>query len=547
MEDICRNIQEQILELITDTLPAEKAAELRHHISQCPACSKYLRALQGDDKLLSDFVEVMQQTVARLESNVIDALNREPSEKPISSVSIWRIIMKSRVTRFATATAVIIIAVLIGMYQFGGSIDGATPAFADIVRPILTARTATFKIAVNLIKGQPSQVFEGMFMEPGRMRQEMEGEVIAIIDMQEGKIVILMPEEKTAMVMEVENMPDENKEQSQVNMFFEIRRRIKQAQDDEDKSVEFLGEQEIDGRTAIGYRAQEAGQDMVVWADSESLLPIRIESSISIMMDRQITVIMYDFALDIELDESLFSLEIPEGYTVQTMQMDVSRPKEEDLIEMFRLWTETTDGRFPSALDMNSIRGFIEAPLEERKEAIEFDEDQELSFKQVHEEFSRISQQWQELTLPRRQLWEEYKKSSEPEERKNRLQQWREEYKKTSQREKELLQKMKEMRKPMNEAMEREREAIKRRYEKFDKPLPQLVQETQNTMTLIVRGIMFAQMLPADSDWHYAGKDVKLGDVNTAIFWYRPANSETYRVIYGDLSIKDVAPENLPK
>ena len=99
----------------------------------------------------------------------------------------------------------------------------------------------------------------------------------------------------------------------------------------------------------------------------------------------------------------------------------------------------------------------------------------------------------------------------------------------------------------MNEAREREREAIKRLYEKFDKPLPQLVQETQNTMTLIVRGIMFAQMLPADSDWHYAGKDVKLGDVNTAIFWYRPANSETYRVIYGDLSVKDVAPENLSK
>ena len=546
MENTCENIQEQILELITGDLSAEKAAELRHHISRCSACSKYLKALQGDDRLLGDFVEVMQPTVAGLEQNVIGTLNRSTSDKAANFASIWRIIMESKITKLAAAAAIVIV-VLIGIHQFGGSIDGATPAFADIVRPILTARTATFKIAVNMIKGQPSQVFKGMFMEPGRMRQEMEGEVIAIIDMQEGKIVTLMPEEKTAMVMEVENIPDENKYQNQVNMFFEIRRRIKQAQDDEDKSVEFLGEQEIDGRTAIGYRAQEAGQDVVVWADSESLLPIRIESSMPIMMDRQITVIMYDFALDIALDESLFSLEIPEGYTVQTMQMDVSRPKEEDLLEMFRLWTETTDGRFPSALDVNSIREFIEAPLEERKEAIEFDEDQELSFKQVHEEFSRISQQWQELTLPRRQLWEEYKKSSEPEERKERLQQWREEYKKTSQREKELLQEMKEMRKPMNEAMEREREAIKRWYEKFDKPLPQLAQEIQNTMTLIVRGIMFAQMLPADSDWHYAGKDVKLGDVDTAIFWHRPADSETYRVIYGDLSVKDVAPENLPK
>ena len=42
-------------------------------------------------------------------------------------------------------------------------------------------------------------------------------------------------------------------------------------------------------------------------------------------------------------------------------------------------------------------------------------------------------------------------------------------------------------------------------------------------------------------------KDVKLGDADKAIFWYRPKGAEKYRVIYGDLSVKDVAPENLPK
>ena len=43
------------------------------------------------------------------------------------------------------------------------------------------------------------------------------------------------------------------------------------------------------------------------------------------------------------------------------------------------------------------------------------------------------------------------------------------------------------------------------------------------------------------------GKGVKLGDVNTAIFWYRPAGSQTYHVIYGDLSIKDAAEADLPR
>jgi outer membrane lipoprotein-sorting protein len=61
------------------------------------------------------------------------------------------------------------------------------------------------------------------------------------------------------------------------------------------------------------------------------------------------------------------------------------------------------------------------------------------------------------------------------------------------------------------------------------------------------RGIMFVAQLPAESNWRYTGENVKYGDVNTPIFWYRPKGSEIYRVIYGDLSVKKVAEENLPK
>jgi hypothetical protein len=61
------------------------------------------------------------------------------------------------------------------------------------------------------------------------------------------------------------------------------------------------------------------------------------------------------------------------------------------------------------------------------------------------------------------------------------------------------------------------------------------------------RGMMFATLLSAESNSHYAGQNVKHGDADTAIFWYQPEGSETYRVIYGDLSVKDVAPENLPQ
>jgi hypothetical protein len=61
------------------------------------------------------------------------------------------------------------------------------------------------------------------------------------------------------------------------------------------------------------------------------------------------------------------------------------------------------------------------------------------------------------------------------------------------------------------------------------------------------RAMFFLQTLEIDGKYHYAGKGVKLGDADKAIFWYRPKGAEKYRVIYGDLSVKDVSKEDLPK
>jgi hypothetical protein len=63
-----------------------------------------------------------------------------------------------------------------------------------------------------------------------------------------------------------------------------------------------------------------------------------------------------------------------------------------------------------------------------------------------------------------------------------------------------------------------------------------------------VRGLTFLQVVAANGcDWHYAGRGVKLGDSEKAVFWYQPKDSNIYRVIYGDLSVEDVLPEDLPK
>jgi outer membrane lipoprotein-sorting protein len=59
----------------------------------------------------------------------------------------------------------------------------------------------------------------------------------------------------------------------------------------------------------------------------------------------------------------------------------------------------------------------------------------------------------------------------------------------------------------------------------------------------------FAECNTAADSFRYLGKGVKLGDKDRIVCWYKLKNAKdpnTYRVVYGDLSVKDVAPDDLP-
>ncbi|MCX5644725.1 MAG: DUF2092 domain-containing protein [Phycisphaerae bacterium] len=63
---------------------------------------------------------------------------------------------------------------------------------------------------------------------------------------------------------------------------------------------------------------------------------------------------------------------------------------------------------------------------------------------------------------------------------------------------------------------------------------------------VMYRGMVFVGRLPGGT-WRYAGQNVRSGDPLAPIFWYQPAGSATWRVIYADLHVANVPPENLPK
>jgi outer membrane lipoprotein-sorting protein len=64
---------------------------------------------------------------------------------------------------------------------------------------------------------------------------------------------------------------------------------------------------------------------------------------------------------------------------------------------------------------------------------------------------------------------------------------------------------------------------------------------------LMFNALLFVARQPADSNWRYMGENVKFGTPDKPIFWYRPAGSENYRVIYADLTVHEMAEDQLPK
>lgn len=72
------------------------------------------------------------------------------------------------------------------------------------------------------------------------------------------------------------------------------------------------------------------------------------------------------------------------------------------------------------------------------------------------------------------------------------------------------------------------------------------LQITMESTNKLMRGWFFVRQLGPQNDWHYLGKGVRLGAADTPVFWYKPDGSDTYRVVYGDLDVRDVAPEDLP-
>ena len=135
----------------------------------------------------------------RVLNNVMETLDElEKKESAVIEPNIWRLVMRTRVAKLAAA-AVIIIAVTLGMSEFLGP---SSIAWADVVEPLLNARTAVLDIIVGA-DGNDTVIHDEIM--DSRIRRTVSNIVgpDIIIDLDQQKMLTLEHDKKTAVTIEL--------------------------------------------------------------------------------------------------------------------------------------------------------------------------------------------------------------------------------------------------------------------------------------------------------------------------------------------------------
>jgi len=235
------------------------------------------------------------------------------------SDSKWRLIMNSKITR-TVAAAIILIAAGVAINQLGGTLDGTSVVWAQVVEQLNTHTRYKRRQRVVREEGPAAPSMVVYHLNLSLRRQEVEDGSIHVIDMRgEDSITLeLHPAQKKAFLTRVKGRGPRKDPDI-----------IAKVQQFEQASTERLGTKKKDGKTLHGFRyVPNKYNDYTVWVDPETKLPVEIELKHPTAKQ---TIFMDDFEFDFDLDESAFSTEVPVGYEVETTIIDY-RPFEPGVV-----------------------------------------------------------------------------------------------------------------------------------------------------------------------------------------------------------------------
>lgn len=433
----CREFLKRMPELLDRDPDPAAANDLMEHASVCQKCAAELDAAMSALSAVSPSI-ILKASPGLKERTMKQILALDSQSNTVKPASTGRRLLIVHPWRYAAAAAAALAIILVSTFK-----GGSSNAFAQVMEKIRKVSACTYTMT-TIAEGMPKTQTKTFYKDSGRMRMETAvlgmpaAAAASIIDVGRKKLILLMPLTKQCISYDLTGDLSASQQGSNMSLFEELRRIP-------DSGAQSIGTKEIGGIKAEGFHASQSGMSYVIWADPDTrwILLVEFESENIKGMKGE----MSDFDFDAQLDDSLFSVDPPPGYTVTDSQtLKVEKPSEEVFIRFLRNWAENTEGDlFLPSLDGAGLK---KSGMSRKKTAPPFP--------------ALMSQEFMQLNH-------------------------------------------------------------------------------ENTLAL-----MFAMMMTRENDFHYAGEGVSLGDAQKPICWYKPTGAQNYRVIYGDLSVRDTAPGDLP-
>ena len=262
-------------------------------------------------------------------------MSDEQASCSIGAFDIWRIIMKSRITKLAAA---VIIIGIIGLHLFNNSINGTSVVWADVAERLEKVSSYKAKADRALTEtGQDEPFFECEILryfspDHGSIEKSyVDGELVmlAYCSISEKAAIIVFPQNKMycrfdlneELLLVVEYINPANTDG--IMKLFGSERCIR------------LGSREIDGVRTEGFEVKDVKlfsqlprfllnpEDINIrlWVNNETLLPVRIEGEgfvgkgvMTGFKEFRYKEVMHSIEYDVEIDESIFDPNIPDDY-----------------------------------------------------------------------------------------------------------------------------------------------------------------------------------------------------------------------------------------
>lgn len=284
------------------------------------------------EKQLENAYKIFKNDHERLRKNMIDSIREQQVEyepepeqtivpnRKSSGPSIGEIIMNNRI--FKIAAGIIIVGIIaITLKILTGTNTVASIAFGDVLEHI-HGKSYTFDMSF-VGEDQVQGTNKCMMLQPGIVRidtPEIWGGITSLSNFNTGDRVMIIHGQKT--VMNLKDIPEIGENAQDIGPFAMLANPIENLWNLQDGTETVLEKKEIDGQSVIGFKvaqnSEEYPGDIIVWANSETGCPIRVEINLynPENTSEAVTILLNNFDLDVELDPALFSMDIPEGYTM---------------------------------------------------------------------------------------------------------------------------------------------------------------------------------------------------------------------------------------